>query len=282
MQENKEKRPASLWKQKGFYVSAICLVMVLVAVSYFSHLSSVQEEKEKSSQKQDTNQESMYVYPDEGPSIGDDNDKGSPKASDNTSISPSANTEKSTSKPSAAVTPKSNTSAAANAAKETTAAKTETASASTDKKIASTPFEKSSLTYPSYGTVLNAYSGDKLVKSKTLDEWCYHGGIDIKADLNAQVKSVADGIVENVYTDPDLGRCVLIDHQNGFKTLYANLLEKDLVKKGDHVTKGQIIGGIGKTAISEVAEDAHLHFEMLQNDKEVNPTIYLRKTAIEN
>ena len=75
---------------------------------------------------------------------------------------------------------------------------------------------------------------------------------------------------------------IVINHKNGFKTLYANLLEKDIVKVGQEVKQGEIIGGIGKTATSEVGEAAHLHFEMLYNDVSVNPTEYLKAPNVTN
>ncbi len=270
-----EKKQKSIWKQRGFYVCTICLIMVVAAVAYFSHLNSIDNLPDQSAEQNEKPNE-VYVYPENAPHIGDDNDKKAPGISEN-SIKESDTKEnivpeKEESKPQSS---------------DTSAAKTEepiqSAASTQDKKVEKAlPFEKASLTYPVYGTISQAYSGDKLVKSKTLDEWRCHGGIDIKSAQNTQVKAVEAGVVEKVYTDPDLGRCVLIDHENGFKTLYGNLLENDMVKTGDKVQKGKIIGGVGKTAISEVGEEAHLHFEMMQNNKEVNPTEYLKKIAIEN
>jgi len=270
MKKQGEKQFSSLFHEKGFYLSAICLVMVLVAIGYFSRLSSMQEENQQQKiAQQDSEQKSLYVYPNEEDGSKEENAvKTTPKAENATVVKKGTTTE-------------------ATHTKKVATAKTEESpmpvSNSSDKKIGqAAAFSKNSLSYPVVGDILNDYSGDKLVKSKTLDEWRYHGGIDIETELNAQVKVVADGTVEKVYTDNDLGKTVVINHGNGFKTLYANLLDNNMIKVGQEVKKGEIIGGVGKTATSEVAEAAHLHFEMFLNDSALNPTEYLKAPATTN
>jgi len=270
--QKQDRKLSSLFHEKGFYLSAICLVMVLVAIGYFSRLSAVQEQQEKTAE-QNKQQESLYVYPDaEG---GEKKD---------TAVKPKTETKNTTAtKKVTPATPKTTTKAQTATAEKANQNQTVAVSNSSDKKIGQAPaFIKNSLSYPVVGNILNDYTGDKLVKSKTLDEWRYHGGIDIETELNAQVKAVAGGVVEKVYMDNDLGKTVVINHQNGFKTLYANLLDNNMIKEGQEVKKDEIIGGIGKTATSEVAEAAHLHFEMFLNDSAVNPNEYLKAPAATN
>ena len=86
---------------------------------------------------------------------------------------------------------------------------------------------------------------------------------------------VADGKVIAIKNDPRYGLTVVIEHQNQFKTVYANLLTAEFVTEGEEVKSGQTIGTVGNTAIFEIADEAHLHFEILKNDENVDPNIYI-------
>ena len=101
--------------------------------------------------------------------------------------------------------------------------------------------------YPVIGEVLTEYAKDKLVYSNTLDEWITHTGIDIKAEKTTVVKASADGTVKAIKTDPRYGLTVVIEHTNGFSTVYSNLLTAEFVKEGEKVTSGQTIGTVGNT-----------------------------------
>jgi murein DD-endopeptidase MepM/ murein hydrolase activator NlpD len=128
---------------------------------------------------------------------------------------------------------------------------------------------------PVSGSVVFDYAQDKLVYSTTLDEWCSHSGVDLAADKGALVKAVADGVVSDIKNDPRFGVVIIIDHQNGLKSLYANLSSSDMVSPNQKVTQGMIIGSVGSSSTIEMAEPAHLHFEVLKNNKIVNPVTYL-------
>ena len=100
----------------------------------------------------------------------------------------------------------------------------------------------------------------------------YHHGVDIRGERGSDVKATADGTVKLTnYTKGD-GRYILIDHGNGFVTKYAHL-NKSLVKKGDAVTRGQVIGLLGSTGRST---GPHVHYEIHYNDKLVNPIRFVR------
>lgn len=126
---------------------------------------------------------------------------------------------------------------------------------------------------PVEGETIKEYSMDKVIYSKTLDMWKTHDGIDIGASIGAEVKACEKGTVERVYQDTLYGYSVLINHQNGIKTIYRNLDNEILVKEKDEVNKGDIIGRVGRTANSECKDDSHLHFEVVQNSQIVNPSI---------
>ena len=126
---------------------------------------------------------------------------------------------------------------------------------------------------PVEGNTLKEYSMDKVIYSKTLDMWKVHDGIDIKAGIGTEVKASENGIVERVYEDLLYGYSVIINHQNGIKTIYRNLDNEMLVKENDKVQKGNAIGRVGNTANSECKDESHLHFEVVQNSQIVNPSI---------
>ena len=74
----------------------------------------------------------------------------------------------------------------------------------------------------------------------------------------------------------DWGLTITIEHDNGFKTVYANLLTSEFVVEGEKVQKGQTIGTVGNTAIFESSDDIHLHFEILKDNVNVDPATYLK------
>ena len=130
--------------------------------------------------------------------------------------------------------------------------------------------------FPVEGEVIKEFAKDNLIYSETLEEWITHLGIDIKADRTTIVKSVADGTVKSIKNDPRYGLTVTIEHADGYTSVYSSLLTAEFVKEGEKVTQGQTIGTVGNSAVFEVAEDNHLHFELLKDGSNINPEIYLK------
>ena len=131
-------------------------------------------------------------------------------------------------------------------------------------------------TAPVKGEIIREYSSDTLVYSNTLEEWIVHNGIDIKADESTEVQSAAEGTVYAIKNDPRYGLTVIINHSAGYQTVYSNLLTAEMVVEGEKVEAGQAIGTVGNTASFEIGDDCHLHFEILKNNKNIDP-----KTCIE-
>ncbi|MCT4593940.1 MAG: M23 family metallopeptidase [Anaeromicrobium sp.] len=129
---------------------------------------------------------------------------------------------------------------------------------------------------PLEGTVGMNYAEDTLTYSKTLDQYTTHKGIDIEAELNTPVVSVLDGEIIEVITDSRLGITISIAHANGLITKYANLSTTEMVSVGDVVEQGQTISGVGKTALFEISEKPHLHFEVLLDGKNVDPEKFMK------
>ncbi len=124
---------------------------------------------------------------------------------------------------------------------------------------------------PVEGKILMDYAMDRLIYSKTLDEWRTHSGIDISAPRGEAVKAVADGYVKEIKNDPCYGVTITIDHENGYKSIYSNLASGSMVSTNQKVKAGDPISSVGNTAIFECMDPPHLHFEMYKNDKLIDP-----------
>ena len=128
---------------------------------------------------------------------------------------------------------------------------------------------------PLKGEIIKEFAKDSLVFSNTLQEWITHTAVDIKADKTSIVKAASDGIVYAIKNDPRYGLTIIINHDNGYQTIYSNLLTTEFVVKGENVKKGQSIGTVGNSAAFEIADDYHLHFELLKNNEYLDPVIYM-------
>lgn len=129
---------------------------------------------------------------------------------------------------------------------------------------------------PVEGEISKEYAQENLVYSETLQEWVTHSGIDIKADKTTVVKSAEKGTVKTIKNDPRYGLTIVVEHANGYKTVYANLLTSEFIVEGEKVEKGQSLGTVGNTAVFEIADEPHLHFEILKDSMPVNPSNFIK------
>lgn len=98
-----------------------------------------------------------------------------------------------------------------------------------------------------------------------------HTGMDFTADKGTEVYATGDGVVELVETKRwGYGKSIIINHGFGYKTLYAHL-SAFKIRQGQKVKRGELIGLIGSTGKST---GPHLHYEVIQNGKKVNPIGY--------
>lgn len=130
---------------------------------------------------------------------------------------------------------------------------------------------------PVEGDVIKTFAKDNLVYSETLKEWTTHEGIDIRANKTTVVKSSEAGTVKSIKNDPRFGLTIIVEHVNGYKTVYANLLSTEFVIEGEEVEKGQSLGTVGNTASFEISEPSHLHFEMLMDEEPIDPLLYFEE-----
>ena len=143
------------------------------------------------------------------------------------------------------------------------------------------PEPKLSFISPVSGTVSKNHSLEMPVFSLTLGEWRVHTGIDIACEEGAGVFASEAGVVSGIYSDPMLGYTVEITHANDIKTRYSNLAsDVASLKVGDTVALGDKIGVVGDSSVSELAEEPHLHFEVLLKDVKVNPLDYINEESM--
>ncbi len=112
--------------------------------------------------------------------------------------------------------------------------------------------------------------------NQTLNSYYEHKGVDFSAAAGTEVKAVDEGTVERIYKDDLLsGTEIVIDHGDGVKSVYRFVSEKEGLKVGDKVSRGQVIATVAEATGDEYKEGAHLHFEILENGKQVDPTLHL-------
>jgi len=127
---------------------------------------------------------------------------------------------------------------------------------------------------PGIGTGTFAWPvNDATLTSKFGKRWGrLHAGTDSVSDDRSILASDNGKVIYSGWKS-GYGNCVIIDHQNGYKTLYAHM-KKLNTKKGSIVEKGENIGVMGTTGNST---GVHLHFEILKEDKQENPLKFLNK-----
>ena len=124
-------------------------------------------------------------------------------------------------------------------------------------------------TQPVSGRVLNSYSGDELVYSKTLGDWRTHNGVDYACAQDAQVCAPAAGKVTAVDTDSRWGSVVCIEDSAGHLWRVCGTADPT-VQTGDEVSVGQVLGRAGSIP-NECAEETHIHLEVLQGEQYLDP-----------
>ncbi len=99
----------------------------------------------------------------------------------------------------------------------------------------------------------------------------FHHGLDIAGEMGKLINAAESGRVDSARWRSVYGKTVILDHGNGYRTLYAHLSDY-LVDPGEMVQKGQVIGKVGSTGNST---GPHLHFEVRIDNKAVDPAPYL-------
>ncbi|MBQ5929800.1 MAG: M23 family metallopeptidase, partial [Clostridia bacterium] len=112
--------------------------------------------------------------------------------------------------------------------------------------------------------------------NKTLNNYYEHTGVDFTAEVGTEVFAVDAGVVESIYKeDLLLGTQIVVAHENGVKSVYRFVNEKEGLKVGDSVAKGDVIATVAEPTGNEYKDGAHLHFEITVDGKSVDPAAYL-------
>lgn len=148
----------------------------------------------------------------------------------------------------------------------------------TEETSSNTEEQKQELSFakPVEGEIMKDFAKDNLIYSNTLEEWSTHTGIDIKADKTTVVNASEAGTVKSIKNDPRYGLTIVLEHTDGYETVYSNLLTSEFVVEGEKVEKGQALGTVGNTAAFEIADEPHLHFEILKDSVAIDPSIYIK------
>ena len=110
----------------------------------------------------------------------------------------------------------------------------------------------------------------------TLNSYYEHVGMDFSADVGASVLAAEDGTVESIYSGDVLkGTEIVLDHGNGVKSVYRFVAVVEGLKVGDSVEQGEKIATVAEPSGDEYKDGAHLHFEIHENGKSVDPSGYL-------
>lgn len=111
---------------------------------------------------------------------------------------------------------------------------------------------------------------------KTMDWYALHDGTDFTADAGTPIVAAVDGTVAEIATsDVFYGAFVTIEHSNGVKTVYKFIEPAANIKRGDKVSRGQIIGTVATATGIENADGAHLHFQIFKNGELADLDDYL-------
>ena len=104
-------------------------------------------------------------------------------------------------------------------------------------------------------------------------EGAMHTGVDISAPMGTPIQATADGIVMFANWNSGYGRCVILDHGNGYQTLYGHLSRIDVID-GQEVRQGETVGRVGSSGRST---GTHVHYEVRVHSTPVNPYRFLAR-----
>lgn len=168
----------------------------------------------------------------------------------------------------------SSTTAATGTTAATTVARTSVAAQVQD--------EPPAFVLPVSGAMTKGHDLTLQVFSNTMRDWRVHNGIDIAATAGSPVYAAADGTVSAIWEDVSYGTCISVAHSGDCITYYKNLnpILADGIAVGTEVEQGQLIAAVGESAMVEIADEPHLHFELSVEGEYVDPTEYFDSASV--
>ena len=130
---------------------------------------------------------------------------------------------------------------------------------------------------PVQGELIKDYSMSVPVFSQTMEDYRTHSGVDLYCAAGCDVAAAAEGVIKEIWDDPMMGMSISVEHTGGAVSVYQNLYDEIPagIEVGTRVEKGQVIATAGDTALSELSEDSHIHFELSVNGEIVDPSDYI-------
>ncbi len=131
------------------------------------------------------------------------------------------------------------------------------------------PELKKRMIWPIKGKVIKEFGNIRHPELKTVTRSL---GIDIKATPGAEIMAVADGVVARIQWIRGIGTLILVNHDGGYYTVYANVGDV-FIDRDEQVQIGQAIGTVGEAGVDNIPK---VHFEIWQNNEAVDPLKWLR------
>ena len=133
--------------------------------------------------------------------------------------------------------------------------------------------------YPTTYTQISSYYGNRILYGN----YNFHNGIDFLAPEGSEILATNSGYVEYAsFLESGYGNTIIISHNSNLKSLYCHTSENYVVKVGDFVNKGDIIGFVGPKYLSNGnlngnTTGPHLHFSIFKDNTTIDPFFILKK-----
>lgn len=135
--------------------------------------------------------------------------------------------------------------------------------------------ENENMLWPVEGNVVLDYSMEHTIYDPTLDQYRVNDSISIEAEKGTSVKAAALGTVVSVTNDEQNGYTVVLEHGNGWQSIYSQLQGDVAVSENEVVEAGEVIGGIGDPSRYSVMLGNHLDFSVTKDGVSIDPKTIL-------
>lgn len=125
-------------------------------------------------------------------------------------------------------------------------------------------------TWPLEGEIVGEYAPNEPVWSATLEQWQTHPGIDIAGSPGEAVYACRDGEISDAWCDRLWGNVIVIDHDDGWQSVYRGVNTLKLVEVGQRVSAGDVISAVAPSLPCEADLPAHIHFELTHGGESVD------------
>lgn len=131
------------------------------------------------------------------------------------------------------------------------------------------------MSWPLAGQIVMDYSMETAIYDKTLDQYRTNDSVCISGNVGDDITASAEGKVKSVSQDKENLTSVVIEHGNGWLSTYSQLQNNVLVKEGDIVDEGAVIGNLSEPSYKSSLLGPHLEFKVMHNDGCTDPKMVL-------